>query len=233
MKTCPLCKHTLTIERDSYWRCLSCGAYQRKARLWGKILLWRQDKGWIWRLVPLSLLVLIFTNLLRDPMFSGAGHWNPFGYFDLGFHELGHELFRPFGEFMRVAGGSLLQVLMPILWIIGFLQVRWYFASALCFGWLGSSLFGVAVYAGDAFVTKLPLVSLGNIGEEEAQGHDWEYLFQHTNNYRISTIDNTAQFLRISGTVFLILSILLCLALIILIARKKKSPELTPNPSKS
>lgn len=36
-------------------------------------------------------------------------------YINLPFHEFGHVLFMPFGEFMMVLGGSLFQVLLPAL----------------------------------------------------------------------------------------------------------------------
>ena len=37
---------------------------------------------------------------------------------DLVFHEAGHVIFRPFGEFMHVLGGSLGQLLMPAIVIV-------------------------------------------------------------------------------------------------------------------
>ena len=40
------------------------------------------------------------------------------------FHEFGHILFRPFGEFMHVAGGSLMQFLMPLGFGIYFVHWR-------------------------------------------------------------------------------------------------------------
>lgn len=75
---------------------------------------------------------------------------DPFSALDFGIHELGHIIFAPLGEFMRKLGGSLFQCLFPLLWVIGFLQKRWYFAASMCLCWLGLNLFDIATYAADA-----------------------------------------------------------------------------------
>jgi hypothetical protein len=51
---------------------------------------------------------------------------------NLPFHEAGHILFSPFGEFMTTLGGSLTQVLVPIVCGIAFLTTHWNpFAAAV------------------------------------------------------------------------------------------------------
>jgi hypothetical protein len=94
---------------------------------------------------------------------------------NLVFHEAGHVLFRPFGEFMTVLGGSLFQVLIPLIFAVAFAyQYDNWFAAAVCTWWAGENLVDVAPYIADA--RKLQLVLLGGKTGAEVEGHDWEYL---------------------------------------------------------
>jgi hypothetical protein len=94
---------------------------------------------------------------------------------NLVFHEAGHILFSPFGRFMTVLGGSLTQVLVPLLCAGAFLwQTRDPFAAAFGIWWAGESLTDVAPYIADA--RDLKLVLLGGKTGAEVEGHDWEYL---------------------------------------------------------
>ncbi len=98
---------------------------------------------------------------------------------NLGFHEMGHMVFAPFGQFMAIAGGSLFQCLVPLLSTLMFLRQRDYFGIAFCFGWLSTNLFDVALYAGDARKLELPLVTPFKGGDEII--HDWNYLLDKLN----------------------------------------------------
>jgi hypothetical protein len=148
----------------------------------------------------------------QDPMFAIARLGNPFSALDMGIHELGHILFTPFGEFMRIAGGSLFQCIFPLLWLVGFLQVRYYFAAAMCWCWLGLNFFDVATYAGDAQNRLLPLATgLGGIGAEDSEatydaGHDWYQLLSRTDH--LQSADAIAHFLRVAGTVAFIIGLI-------------------------
>jgi len=95
---------------------------------------------------------------------------------NLPFHEAGHVLFRPFGQFMTTLGGTLGQLLVPIvcgsvlLW-----QQRDPFGTVVCCWWLGENLLDIAPYINDARAGVLPLVG-GNFGHSSPYGfHDWEY----------------------------------------------------------
>ena len=98
---------------------------------------------------------------------------------NLGFHEMGHVIFSPLGEFMAVAGGSIFQCLVPLLSTLMFVRQRDYFGIAVCFGWLSTNLFDVAIYAGDARALALPLVTPFKGGEETI--HDWNYILDRLN----------------------------------------------------
>jgi len=92
------------------------------------------------------------------------------------FHEAGHVIFIPFGEFMTVLGGSLFQVAFPLGIGLAFLRVnRDGFAAALGLWWAGVSLVDVAPYIYDALHPQLVLLT-GETGENGA--HDWIYLLR-------------------------------------------------------
>ena len=94
---------------------------------------------------------------------------------NLVFHEAGHILFSPFGHFMSVLGGSLTQVLIPLVCAAAFLwQSRDPFGAAVATWWAGENLIDVAPYINDA--RELKLVLLGGRTGAEVEGHDWEYL---------------------------------------------------------
>ena len=91
------------------------------------------------------------------------------------FHEAGHVVFRPFGEWLTVLGGTLGQLLMPLV-LAGALLLRNRdpFGAAIGLWFFGVSLLDVAPYMYDALHPQLMLLS-GTTGEEG--GHDWIYLF--------------------------------------------------------
>jgi hypothetical protein len=94
---------------------------------------------------------------------------------NLVFHEAGHILFSPFGHFMSVLGGSLTQVLVPLVCAGAFLwQAHDPFGAAVASWWAGENLIDVAPYINDA--RDLKLVLLGGKTGGEVEGHDWEYL---------------------------------------------------------
>lgn len=104
---------------------------------------------------------------------------------DTAVHEFGHALFRPFGieilgNTMVILGGSLFQVVFPLLFAGYFLMKgddgrrRDPYAAALCVWWSSVNLVSVAVYCADARALDLTLLS-GLTGKED-DGHDWNNL---------------------------------------------------------
>jgi hypothetical protein len=128
---------------------------------------WARGRAWYLRAPLLLWFAWIFKQHLADPFYSSL-----FGGLNLGIHELGHYLFAPFGELMAVAGGSLLQCVVPLIGAWMFYRQRDYFAVAIAFCWLSTNLYSVAAYAADARTQQLELVSPG--GGEPI--HDWHYL---------------------------------------------------------
>jgi hypothetical protein len=88
---------------------------------------------------------------------------------DLVFHEAGHVIFGFFGEFLAVLGGSLTQVLIPVIATVAFLRTRQWASAAVTLFWTGQSLTDVAIYAADGRARALPLLAEGLI-------HDWHYI---------------------------------------------------------
>lgn len=93
------------------------------------------------------------------------------------FHEAGHyAIFRWFGEFIMILGGTLGQHLMPVVLGIALLvRRRDAFGAALFFWLLGYSVIDMAVYMYDAYDPQLMLLN-GRTGAE-SDGHDWINLF--------------------------------------------------------
>jgi hypothetical protein len=90
------------------------------------------------------------------------------------FHEAGHVVFRPFGEWMMILGGTLGQLLMPLLLASALLlKNRDPFGAAVGLWFVGVSVLDVAPYLYDALHPQLMLLT-GQTGEEG--GHDWIYL---------------------------------------------------------
>jgi hypothetical protein len=88
-------------------------------------------------------------------------------YVNLVFHEAGHVLFAPFGEFLGILGGSILQVLIPALVVGHFVWQGHRYSAAIALFWVGQSLFNVSVYVKDARARVLPLLG------DDISAHDW------------------------------------------------------------
>lgn len=121
--------------------------------------------------------VKIVIALLAGAYFLWAaahpGDWRPLDGVNLVIHEAGHLFFRPFGEFMMIAGGSLFQVIVPAVFTGYFFFKGNQYAGALVLFWLGESLLNVSVYAADSIVMQLPLLG----GNDSI--HDWNYMLDH------------------------------------------------------
>lgn len=91
----------------------------------------------------------------------------------LPFHEAGHVLASPFGDLVTALGGSVAQVMVPLVCAGAFLwQTRDPFAAAVALWWAGQNLVDVAPYIADARALRLVLIG-GRTGAE-VYGHDWE-----------------------------------------------------------
>jgi hypothetical protein len=96
--------------------------------------------------------------------------WHFLDNVNLIIHEAGHVIFMFFGTFMHILGGSLWQILFPIIFVCYFYRKKDYFSASLLLFWVGQNIINVSVYASDAIVMQLPL--LGSDGTDTS-GHDW------------------------------------------------------------
>lgn len=96
---------------------------------------------------------------------------------NLPFHEAGHMVFRVFGPYMASLGGTIGQLLMPLIcFSVLLMKTRDTFGASVALWWFGQNFFDIAPYVNDARSLSLPLVG-GNFGHSSPYGfHDWEYL---------------------------------------------------------
>jgi hypothetical protein len=80
-------------------------------------------------------------------------------------HEFGHVLFRPFGEFMTLLGGSLFQILLPLIFGgIFLIKNRDPFAASVMLWWSAVAVMDVAPYIYDAWAPQHVLLT-GRTGD--------------------------------------------------------------------
>lgn len=143
------------------------------------------------KLIFAAVLTIYFFWIAFDPMEGSF-----LDIVDLPVHETGHLIFRLFGEFMMIAGGSLFQVIMPAVFVGYFWWNEKYYSAAIVLFWVGQSIINVYIYAADAVVMKLVLTS-GMTGSEGGF-HDWNYMLT-----TLGLIDSTrivAGLIRLVGT---------------------------------
>ena len=87
------------------------------------------------------------------------------------FHEAGHWIFSFFGRFIMVLGGTVGELLIPIIFLGYFTLHRQIPGQVFSWWWVSVAFYDVAIYMADARARVLPL-----IGNQE--GHDWAYLFR-------------------------------------------------------
>ncbi len=112
---------------------------------------------------------------------------------NLVFHEAGHWIFGVLGnETLMILGGSLNQVLIPLVVAVAFWIRRDAAGFAFALFWMFENFLDVAVYMADARALELPLI--GGLGEE---AHDWRNLFMRWNLLAKDTL--IAQYTRTIG----------------------------------
>ncbi|HEY3198541.1 MAG TPA: hypothetical protein VGJ57_11050 [Nitrospirales bacterium] len=93
---------------------------------------------------------------------------------NLPFHEAGHLVFSPLGRFLTVLGGTLGQLLMPLICVYAFLfHTRDAFGASVAAWWVAENFMDIAPYVNDA--RDLELILLGGVtGKDVEDYHDWE-----------------------------------------------------------
>jgi hypothetical protein len=159
-----------------------------------------QEKYWA------RVCLLVCFGIWGVLFIVGGVNWEKIGSsflhnVNLPFHEFGHILFIPFGEFMMILGGSLFQIIVPLICTLVFIfKQRDNFAASICWWWVGQNFIDVSPYIADAKERVLPLI--GGLGEES---HDWGNLLRMTHSLdHTQFIANTSFFI---GSVIILSSI--------------------------
>ena len=133
---------------------------------------WCRGRSWPLRLLLWLWFAWLAVHYTRDVNYGGF-----LDGLNLGIHEFGHLVCMPFGKFITVLGGSLVQCLVPVISIFMFRRQGDYFAYSFSLVWLGTNLFGVARYIADARALKLDLVTpFGGGDSDNDVGHDWNWI---------------------------------------------------------
>lgn len=98
---------------------------------------------------------------------------------NLTIHEAGHTILSFFGEFIMFLGGTIFQILFPLLFTCYFFKQLELFSASIMLWWFGVNLFEIGTYAADAQTQLLPLIG----GE-----HDWTYILGRMNLLPQSTL---------------------------------------------
>jgi hypothetical protein len=87
---------------------------------------------------------------------------------NLPIHEAGHPLFGLLGGKIGVWGGTLMELLVPLLFAFYFLRRGETSGTAFCSFWFGENFLYISAYIADARALALPLVGGGE--------HDWNLI---------------------------------------------------------
>jgi len=112
------------------------------------------------------------------------------------FHEAGHIILLPFGEFVHYLGGSLTQVAIPAICAGYFWHHHQRASSAITLFWTGESITNVAIYVADARRMELPLIG----GD-----HDWNYLLDRLN--LLNQAESLGRFVFVLGVLAILFSL--------------------------
>jgi len=133
------------------------------------------------RAIIFIIIVIWGIKFMAAPIKSNYAGQSFMHLVNLPFHEAGHIVFRPFGDFITSLGGTLGQLLMPLICLgVLLIQTRDTFGAAIALWWFGQNFIDIAPYINDARSLTLPLLG-GNFGDSTPYGfHDWEYILTET-----------------------------------------------------
>lgn len=97
-------------------------------------------------------------------------------------HEAGHLLFSHLGYIAGIWGGTILQLLVPLLLAVTFYTRREPHGFAFCAFFFFESFLYTATYMADARALDLPLLGMG-----DDVGHDWNIIFSRLGVLHLDT----------------------------------------------
>ncbi len=132
---------------------------------------------WAGRMLAYLIVFIWGWKFIATPMASAYFAETFLHGVNLAFHEAGHVVFGLFGEFIGILGGTLGQILMPLVCLGAFLFYRNPFAASIALWWTAESFMDIAPYVNDARALQIPLVG-GNIGSDNPDMHDWHHMLR-------------------------------------------------------
>lgn len=157
-----------------------------------------------WECVPraLAIVALLFYLAFLWQEAHGTGALLMIDVVFVPIHEGGHLLFRFFGEFISIAGGTGLQLGVPLALAIYFAFERKVLGVAFCSFFFFEQFLPISVYMADARAQELPLLT---VGDADYVIHDWNYLFGSlgvlNHDIQIAHIVRTLGWIGMLGTV--------------------------------
>lgn len=165
----------------------------------------KQFKEYIFKWIGTIILLPIIIYLILH-----IGDFLLIDYLNLLIHEGGHGVFKIFGGIIYTFGGSLMQIIIPSMFVVYYLITKKKFLVQLFLIWLGENFFNISIYAKDARTRKLPLLGGNKVY------HDWNYLLT-----KIGLLDYDY----LIGNIFIALGLIsLILALFIPLIIKNEKP---------
>ncbi len=150
-------------------------------------------KPWISSIILLPVVVLLSIN-------SGEFIFL-LDHFNLLIHEGGHGIFSLFGSFIYTLGGTLMQIILPLLFVYYFVSHRKIFGTQISLIWLGQNLMNISVYVADAKERSLPLLGGNKVY------HDWHFILGRTGLLEHDNLIGILFYL--TGIVFFIIALIL------------------------
>jgi len=119
------------------------------------------------------------------------------------FHEAGHPIFFLFGDFIHALGGTLGQLIIPLVFFWYFFFHKQFLSSGVMLWWFGQNFIGIGAYMADARVQALELIG----GQ-----HDWTYILGRLRLLKYDQVIGSS--VQILGLIIMLLSIVYLLVVV-------------------
>ncbi len=146
-----------------------------------------------------KVFLVVIITLYMLYYLTSLNEWHFIDNINLIFHEAGHVIFMFFGEYIHIIGGTLMQILVPIVLSYYFYYNKDHFSASLLLFWVGQNFINISIYAGDAVAMELPLLGGDNVG------HDWNNLLSSLN--LLNYTDQVAASLYFMGIIIMVFAI--------------------------
>lgn len=129
-----------------------------------------EEKEYTWKDEVMHWLPSVIMLPVMIYWVVNRGHYGIIDNADLVIHEGGHLIFYIFGSFIYTLGGTLMQMILPLIIAYYFFMNSYKTGLQCALLWLGQNLINISVYAQDARSHKLQLLGGNKVY------HDWTYL---------------------------------------------------------